>query len=104
MPFSRAVLVGLQTLGLLIGLSACDKVVDKAKGALSKVDKVETSQQHCTPVMPGTGQRRKVPDPVRQSFCTAVVLWCSYCEYSETGQLVSSGSYPCGVCMGMETK
>lgn len=87
-------------LAAVMMLASCQK----AKDALSKVDKIDVSVQHCTPRLPATGERHKVPDPSRPSFCTGPILWCSYCEYSSDGALISSGSHPCGVCAGAETK
>lgn len=84
----------------LIAISGCEKVKD----ALAKVDKVEVTHQYCTPRLPETGSKHKVPDPQRPSFCTGPVMWCSYCEYAADGSLASSGSLPCGVCVGTETK
>jgi len=84
---------------LVTSLTACEK----AKDALSKVDKTEISVQYCNPSIPATGERHKVPNPSRPSFCTVPVMWCSYCEYSGAGQLLSSGSHPCGACLGAET-
>ena len=80
------------TMSLLLPLMACDKIEKKA-----------ISEQNCTPRLPETGKKHKVPDPVRPTFCTALVMWCNYCEYSESGNLLSSGSHPCGVCLGTDT-
>jgi hypothetical protein len=83
---------------VLIALCGCEKVGD----ALAKVDKVEVTEQYCTSRFPSTGSKHKVPNPERPSFCTGPIMWCSYCEYEADGSLITSGSQPCGVCVGAE--
>lgn len=99
-PIVTRLQAALIVAAVLLAMSGCEKVKD----ALAKVDKVEVTQQYCTPRLPGTGSKHKVPDPERPSFCTGPVMWCSYCEYEADGSLASSGSLPCGVCVGTETK
>ena len=92
----------VSVLALLCALvsSGCEK----AKEAVAKIDPIAVSEQHCDARLPATGEVQKVPDPDRPGFCTGPAMWCSYCEYNPEGQLASSGSMPCGVCVGVETQ
>lgn len=96
----RSFIAAFASCALLLVAAGCDK----AKEAVSKADKTEISTQHCGPNLPATGEKHKVPDPVRPTFCTGPVMWCSYCEYSAEGAFINNSSRPCGVCLKMDTK
>ncbi len=89
----RLYLAALIATGSLLMTAGCDKA-----------EKQATTKQNCDARLPATGERHKVPNPVRPSFCTGPVMWCSYCEYAADGALIDSSSRPCGVCLQGETK
>jgi hypothetical protein len=58
--------------------------------------------EQCDRSIPGVGKTQKLPHPVKPSACYGVVMMCNHCAYSDDGSFMSSGSEPCGVCVGAD--
>jgi hypothetical protein len=91
---SRAFLTfGVACLVNTLLLGACARNAPAGAGA--------TAEQ-CDRSTPGTGKPQKLSHPVKPSACYGVVMMCNHCAYDEEGSFVSSGSQPCGVCVGAD--
>jgi hypothetical protein len=84
----------LLALVVLTGMVGCDWI----KSKLKDVEKTEQTQQRCDARIEATGERHKIPDPVKPTTCFGIML-CNYCEYDEHGEFIESGFDACGVCL-----